>query len=171
MDNGVLRTANLGDSGFMVVRKGEVLFRTKEQQHSFNFPYQLGGKTSKSGDLPEHSNVDTIRVEPGDIVILGTDGLWDNLYDVQVLKCVHETKDPSKLARLIATTASEYAHKRSGPSPFADGVWKSKGIVREGGKVDDITVLVGRVRSGDGEIMDDDDKIIGGLFSKMFAKL
>ena len=37
-ENGVFQAANLGDSGFMIIRKGDLLFRTEEQQHGFNFP-------------------------------------------------------------------------------------------------------------------------------------
>lgn len=33
---------NLGDSGVRIVRDGKVIWRTKEQQHFFNCPYQLG---------------------------------------------------------------------------------------------------------------------------------
>lgn len=33
---------NLGDSGVRIMRNGKLLFRTKEQQHYFNCPYQLG---------------------------------------------------------------------------------------------------------------------------------
>lgn len=33
--------ANIGDSGFVVVRKGEVVHRSSEQQHYFNTPFQL----------------------------------------------------------------------------------------------------------------------------------
>lgn len=33
---------NLGDSGVRIVRDGRVVFRTREQQHFFNCPYQLG---------------------------------------------------------------------------------------------------------------------------------
>lgn len=33
---------NLGDSGVRIVRNEKMLFRTKEQQHFFNCPYQLG---------------------------------------------------------------------------------------------------------------------------------
>lgn len=36
-----LHTANLGDSGFLVVREGEVVHRSDEQQHYFNTPFQL----------------------------------------------------------------------------------------------------------------------------------
>lgn len=33
---------NLGDSGVRIIRNGKLIFRTKEQQHFFNCPYQLG---------------------------------------------------------------------------------------------------------------------------------
>ncbi|KAF6037945.1 PPTC7 [Bugula neritina] len=36
-----LYTANLGDSGYMVVRNGRILARSQEQQHYFNSPFQL----------------------------------------------------------------------------------------------------------------------------------
>ena len=36
-----LYTANLGDSGFRVIRQGQVVHRSQEQQHYFNSPYQL----------------------------------------------------------------------------------------------------------------------------------
>ena len=31
----------LGDSGFLVVRRGQVVHRSHEQQHFFNTPFQL----------------------------------------------------------------------------------------------------------------------------------
>ena len=41
-----LKTTNLGDSGYIIFRKSngkiEKIFRSKEQQYSFNFPYQCG---------------------------------------------------------------------------------------------------------------------------------
>jgi protein phosphatase PTC7 len=36
-----LYTANIGDSGFVVVRNGRVVLRSQEQQHFFNTPFQL----------------------------------------------------------------------------------------------------------------------------------
>lgn len=34
-------SANLGDSGFLIIRDGEVVHRSEEQQHYFNTPFQL----------------------------------------------------------------------------------------------------------------------------------
>lgn len=40
-DEKMLYSANLGDSGFLVIRSGEVIHRSEEQQHYFNTPFQL----------------------------------------------------------------------------------------------------------------------------------
>ncbi|KAG8267228.1 Protein phosphatase PTC7 [Homalodisca vitripennis] len=37
----MIYTANIGDSGFVIVRHGEVVHRSEEQQHYFNTPFQL----------------------------------------------------------------------------------------------------------------------------------
>ena len=48
----VLYTAAIGDSGYMILRKSGLdlttAHRSREQQHSFNFPYQVG----TGGDNP-----------------------------------------------------------------------------------------------------------------------
>jgi protein phosphatase PTC7 len=40
--SGLLSTANLGDSGFLIYRDGSIIVRSKEQTHFFNAPYQCG---------------------------------------------------------------------------------------------------------------------------------
>lgn len=52
-----LRVANIGDSGFIVVRGTAVVARSKSMVHGFNFPYQIGTE----GDNPELSEVKTSR--------------------------------------------------------------------------------------------------------------
>jgi len=37
----MLHSANLGDSGFLVIRQGSVVHQSSEMQHYFNTPYQL----------------------------------------------------------------------------------------------------------------------------------
>lgn len=56
LDGSKLRTANLGDSGFMVLRKDQIQYVSRAQQHSFNFPYQLAGPKC-SGDDPLQAEV------------------------------------------------------------------------------------------------------------------
>ena len=55
-----INTCNLGDSGYMLLRKSGLdlveVFRTKEQTHSFNFPWQVGtgGDDPAKGDDNQH---------------------------------------------------------------------------------------------------------------------
>ena len=59
LEDNKLHAANLGDSGFLVVRKQKVVFRCPSQQHRFNFPYQLGCPGTQS-DLPEHAEASSM---------------------------------------------------------------------------------------------------------------
>jgi protein phosphatase PTC7 len=40
-DTSYLHSANLGDSGFAIIRNNKIIHKSQEQQHSFNQPYQL----------------------------------------------------------------------------------------------------------------------------------
>lgn len=45
--------ANLGDSGFMVVRGDVVVYQSQEQQHYFNTPYQLSISNDRLGVIQD----------------------------------------------------------------------------------------------------------------------
>eukprot|EP00871_Galdieria_phlegrea_P004566 jgi/Galph1/510/GphlegSOOS_G5280.1 len=136
---------NVGDSGFLHIRKGSALFRTTEQQHFFNCPFQLGTNSSNQvldGEFEREINV-------GDTLILGTDGLFDNMRTEEILQLVNEANghvEPQKLAHQIAQTALEFSMDESKTSPFAENA-NEAGYIYIGGKRDDITVVVGRVMS------------------------
>jgi len=143
IDGMQLCAANLGDSGFMVIRGLDIVFRTKEQQHSFNFPYQIG---TGSADMPYHSQRLIVDVQPGDLIICGTDGLWDNLYDEDIIKVVaNASADPATIAQHIAHQAHVVANDKDIISPFSKSARSNGYPLATGGKLDDITVLVGRV--------------------------
>jgi protein phosphatase PTC7 len=147
-----LISANLGDSGFMLIRfgSGDVkdvqYYKTKEQQYSFNFPYQLGRSSSNKA---EDSDVVQIPLEHGDIIVLGTDGLFDNLDEKVIIqlvwKAVKSNTDKSfnvaNLARSIAEEAFKVSEDPRAKTPFAI----ASNYRWMGGKQDDITVLVSRV--------------------------
>ncbi|KAI7865810.1 phosphatase 2C-like domain-containing protein [Spinellus fusiger] len=129
-----LRIANLGDCGISIIRNSHYLFRSEEQQHSFNFPFQLG---TGSPDKPTDAQVFTIQVERGDIIILGSDGLYDNLFDRDILSTVNNhispyimpsinqrparilNFDPQPLAKALADRAKGVSEdRRNVDSPF-----------------------------------------------------
>eukprot|EP00983_Pelagomonas_calceolata_P047924 1140850-Pelagomonas_calceolata.AAC.3 len=60
-----------------------VVFHSPSQQHGFNFPFQIGSFDSMS-DSPSASQKFSVPVEVGDVIVLGTDGLWDNCFDEEI---------------------------------------------------------------------------------------
>jgi len=78
-----LQVAWLGDSGAMLLRDGVIHRRFQPQQHKFNQPYQLCHK--ENSDSPDDVGLWDVVVLEGDILIMGTDGLFDNLIESQIL--------------------------------------------------------------------------------------
>nr|XP_016466648.1 PREDICTED: probable protein phosphatase 2C 55 isoform X2 [Nicotiana tabacum] len=143
-----LHAINLGDSGFMVVRDGCTVFRSPVQQHDFNFTYQL--ESGNSGDLPSSGEVFKIPVAPGDVIIAGTDGLFDNLYNNDITAIVvHATRaglGPQVTAQKIAALARQRAQDKNRQTPFSAAAQEA-GFRYYGGKLDDITVVVSYISS------------------------
>jgi len=148
-------SANLGDSGFMVIRDGEVVHKSTEQQHQFNTPYQLSVfPPSQSGqyisDSPSMADTSSFKVEDGDILMLATDGLFDNLSEDMIVKSLRSLKSHKDEGRVkhAAGNLAEQAYQLSlDPdymSPFALSA-NDVGIDLKGGKPDDITVVIARV--------------------------
>jgi len=150
-----LYTTNIGDSGFLVVRQGEVVHRSHEQQHYFNTPFQLSLPPTELqsevlADRPESADQYEFSVEDGDVILLATDGLFDNVPDkllVQEMAVVQHCKDEVKLqqcANTIALMARRLSKDPKFLSPFSVNALAA-GIETEGGKPDDITVLLATV--------------------------
>ena len=85
IEDNKLRYANLGDSGLLGYRPRtrETFARSEEQQHSFNCPFQLG---HDSGDSADDARGEIVDVHEHDIIVLGTDGFFDNLHDKDIIR-------------------------------------------------------------------------------------
>ncbi|RKO88896.1 phosphatase 2C-like domain-containing protein [Blyttiomyces helicus] len=143
-----LRIANIGDCGIMIIRNHEPIFRNEEQQHSFNFPFQLG---TGSRDSPVDAQLFKVKVQEGDIVILGSDGMFDNVFDDEIVDIVRGVVngggvDPKRITDALLGRAREVAEDgRFASSPFQSRAIQ-EGLYYQGGKMDDVTVLAGVVR-------------------------
>lgn len=96
--DGHLDVANLGDSGFLHLRLNAVHAYSEPQTHDFNTPYQLsllrqGTATRMAAfggaplsDLPRDADVTHHRVRHGDVLVLATDGVLDNLFNQNILR-------------------------------------------------------------------------------------
>ncbi|XP_074493191.1 protein phosphatase PTC7 homolog isoform X1 [Sebastes fasciatus] len=146
-----LHTANLGDSGFLVVRGGEVVHRSDEQQHYFNTPFQLsiappGAEGAVLSDSPDAADSSSFDVQLGDIILTATDGLFDNMPDYMILQELKKLKNSTyesvqQTAKSIAEQAHVLAYDPNYMSPFAQFACDN-GLNVRGGKPDDITVLL-----------------------------
>nr|GEX46080.1 probable protein phosphatase 2C 55 [Tanacetum cinerariifolium] len=143
LTNQGLNAINLGDSGFMIVRDGCTVFRSPAQQHDFNFTYQL--ENGSNSDLPSSGQVFSIPVAPGDVIVAGTDGLFDNLYNNDitaiVVHAVRAGLEPQVTAQKIAALARQRALEKDRQTPFSAAAQEA-GFRYYGGKLDDITVVV-----------------------------
>ncbi|KAF4122948.1 hypothetical protein GMORB2_6496 [Geosmithia morbida] len=96
--DGTLDVANLGDSGFLQLRRNAIHRHSEPQTHAFNTPFQLsrvppsvasrmaayGG--AQLSDLPEDADVTQHQVRHGDVLIFATDGVLDNLFNQDILR-------------------------------------------------------------------------------------
>lgn len=178
-----LGVANVGDSGMMHLRRKDsvassVIGRTNEQQHRFNCPYQLSrlpteedfprllseGRTALVNllkknptvfqDSPADADLYTFDLQEGDMLVAGSDGVFDNLFEsdisslcnsaVSPYEANHDSTsptDPTHMATALAQAASAKAGDRTSLTPFSRNAQRS-GVRHTGGKLDDICVVV-----------------------------
>ncbi|KAL4929269.1 uncharacterized protein BDV17DRAFT_281518 [Aspergillus undulatus] len=165
----LLYVTNIGDCKILVIRPCEkkVLFRTEEQWHWFDCPMQLG---TNSVDTPRNNAVlSLVNLEEGDIVLALSDGVLDNLWEHEVLsitlegleKWKHGRYDDKELDWAPPAVLSEEkmvflarellkAALAVAQDPFAESPYMEKaveeGLAIQGGKMDDISVVVGACR-------------------------
>ncbi|MEW5310253.1 MAG: hypothetical protein WDW38_002069 [Sanguina aurantia] len=172
-EGGSLEVGNLGDSGCRIIRNTDIVFATKAQHHQYNMPFQMASAaleedtdTAADADLTEFS----LRV--GDVVVVGSDGVFDNLWDYELLELVttglrleEEAARSSRaiarsapfvpgaataeaLARSIASMAQVHARDASLRTPWAVELSSRpeaswvNKMFPRGGKMDDITVVI-----------------------------
>ncbi|PKY07005.1 protein serine/threonine phosphatase 2C [Aspergillus campestris IBT 28561] len=100
LEDGRVELANLGDSGSVLLRLAAVHHYSAPQTHGFNTPYQLSiipprmrAQASIFGgafleDFPRDAAVTSLQMQHGDVLMLATDGVYDNLNNQDILKLV-----------------------------------------------------------------------------------
>ncbi|KAL5337837.1 phosphatase 2C-like domain-containing protein [Aspergillus crustosus] len=100
LDDGRIELANLGDSGSVLLRQAAVHHYSIPQTHGFNTPYQLsiipprmrqqasifGGSFLE--DYPRDAATTNLHMHHGDVIMLATDGVFDNINNQDILKLV-----------------------------------------------------------------------------------
>jgi PPM family protein phosphatase len=126
VQDGTAWFAHVGDSRIYHLRAGKVMSRTRDHSHvelllqeglinanqAINHPMRNFVESCLGGDplLPEMHIGRSLRVQPGDILLVCTDGFWSNLSDEDIAASLYSAA-PLKTA-LQAT--SEFAVQRGG---------------------------------------------------------
>ena len=157
--HGLLRSANVGDSGFMICRGDPgarlVCHRSPHQEHEFGRPFQLGHHANS--DSPTDAMLTAFPLEPGDIVVMGSDGLWDNLSESEILEVIEAVFQGSsasaglgaenqgvmnKASRALVSAAYTASMDKRRTTPYSLAATEWFDMVYSGGKKDDITCVV-----------------------------
>lgn len=155
--SGRIHTANLGDSGFLVIRNGQVVHRSHEQQHYFNAPFQLAlpinpENTRFLSDSPESAETTSFEVVEGDLILVATDGLFDNmpthLIESELAGLPLQQRSVAAVqatCNSLALQARQLAMDSNHMSPFAQKAVQHGITDAKGGKPDDITLILALV--------------------------
>ena len=141
--NSSLHIASLGDCQMLIYRHSELVFKSEDQYHFFNCPYQLGTNSINS---PNDSQVVKFPIELGDIIVCGSDGLFDNLWEENIHEIIE--KNNNNYAKCPELLVNEAIFKSTDPSydesPFQLKA-SEEGLYHIGGKLDDTTVIIAKV--------------------------
>lgn len=158
--NGLLRAANLGDSGFCIFRSSNLLYYQPPQTHYFNCPKQMSKVPVHSrhygqtlSDHPRDADIYQTRLRDGDIIVVYTDGLSDNVFANEMMQiCSHISRaggDESLQVQAMADRMVQYARSCmmsiTRVSPFEIAAARV-GDSFKGGKIDDVTVIVAMIQ-------------------------
>uniref|UniRef100_A0A453E4H4 Protein phosphatase n=2 Tax=Aegilops tauschii TaxID=37682 RepID=A0A453E4H4_AEGTS len=93
----------------------------------------------------------------GDMIVSGSDGFFDNIFDQEILGVINESLGTDEAAKALAELARKHSVDVTFDSPYSmearsrgfDVPWWKKllGAKLVGGKMDDITVIVAQVKT------------------------
>ncbi len=142
-ENGFLQALNIGDSYCMVIRDGKVTAKTREISHYWECPYQL---SEDSPDRPRDGTKLNVELIPGDVIIMGSDGVFDNVSDDILLELVAKCPPkPTLIAKKICDLSRKQSLDKNSITPYAKQAQRRgdpdyrNGL---GGKIDDVSAVV-----------------------------
>lgn len=147
LNDNILNVGNLGDSGLVLIRDGEIIKKTDFTRIEPNMPYQLGKWPPRDNDKYNRvgSRICDIMnyqylIKPDDIIVIATDGIFDNMSYDQILNIVNVHTKLMSTELVIAQNIV----KNASASAAESLIKKEKGEILDD-TVDDMTVIVTKI--------------------------
>ena len=118
----------------MVACKGRI------REHVFGRPFQLGHHAAS--DAPADGVVQEYWAQPGNVIVVGTDGVFDNLHDYEIARVVDQTEQHWRAAVPLLTAAFDASQDTERETPWSSVAHEELDMYYIGGKPDDMTVVV-----------------------------
>eukprot|EP01086_Lenisia_limosa_P004095 TRINITY_DN19046_c0_g1_i1.p2 TRINITY_DN19046_c0_g1~~TRINITY_DN19046_c0_g1_i1.p2 ORF type:complete len:110 (+),score=25.69 TRINITY_DN19046_c0_g1_i1:753-1082(+) len=90
----------------------------------------------------------TLGVKEGDVIILATDGLFDNLFDDEIVDIVNKNENESlkNIAKALVDQAHLVGRDPQATTPFSASAIDQLNVLYQGGKLDDVMCVVAVVK-------------------------
>lgn len=142
----VLDVLSIGDSSIYVVRDGQIIFTNSDveseqskQRGIINCPGQIG--TNSDQPASRSAQIYSVPIKTGDIVMLCSDGISDNLWQADIVDGLKNEKlDLQSRADKLVHEANDKAFDNFAVCPY-----QLNSSTSTGGKTDDMTVLVAQI--------------------------
>jgi protein phosphatase PTC7 len=133
---------SVGDSRVVLVRNGHCVEQTIEQEHSFGVPFQLSSNEGR--DEPKDALKYEWNIQSRDIIVCGSDGLFDNISEEHVAKIVWKEEHKTAFEKAIALCQAAFviSAQKNGETPYSKAANEALNLAFSGGKSDDITAIV-----------------------------
>ncbi|KAK3206607.1 hypothetical protein Dsin_020653 [Dipteronia sinensis] len=115
--NGTLKIASVGDCGLRIIREGRIIYSSSPQEHYFDCPYQLSSEVVTQTYLD--ANVSSVEMMEGDIIVMGTDGLFDNVFDHEIVSTTAIFSGAAEAAKALAKLAHDHSKDSNFDSPYS----------------------------------------------------
>lgn len=151
---------NLGDSGFCIFRRNpqlmyDLIYSTHPQIQGIGIPYQLG--TFQTANSINDGYGIKYELQSTDIIIVASDGIWDNLYEEQISDIIANSMKYYDMNTIdIHTSIARNGHLTQSlikealvqsrdqkiATPWSEMMTEEMDMIYNGGKPDDMTCIV-----------------------------
>lgn len=107
-------------AGIVQCRSGSIIFASPPQQHRFNCPFQLADTDLvPEADTPACALTYDLLIEPGDFVVMATDGVFDNVFPEEIAQLCETYGTANRAVEAITVLAFQRSQDPQFLSPFA----------------------------------------------------